>query len=371
MRVLICGGGTGGHIYPALSVVAKLQEMGIAPADFLWIGTQGEIEEALVPNAGIELATIRGGAIVGVSWRQKIQNAAFLASSTIKVNRLLARFRPDVSLLTGGYVNGPVALIARLHRIPLLIYLPDIEPGTAIRTMSKIAKNIACTAKDSLSFFPSNKAFVVGYPVRKDLISATEMSKTEALTQFDLTSERPTLFVFGGSRGARSINRALMAVLPQLLEEYQVIHLSGNLDWPEVDAFKSNLTENLLSYYRPYPYLEEQMGAAYRAADLIVARAGASMLGECPAFGVPAILVPYPYAWRYQKVNADYLANRGAALRLNDKDLNEKLLPTVRAMFNEPERLARMSVAARDIFVPNADENLAQAMIRMSKRAVS
>jgi UDP-N-acetylglucosamine--N-acetylmuramyl-(pentapeptide) pyrophosphoryl-undecaprenol N-acetylglucosamine transferase len=176
---------------------------------------------------------------------------------------------------------------------------------------------------------------------------------------FDLQPGRKTLFVFGGSRGARSINRALLANLPPLLAAYQIIHISGTLDWPEVEAQAAQLSPEQRATYRPYPYLHEEMGPAFRAADLVVARAGASMLGECPAFGLPAVLVPYPYAWRYQKVNADYLADRGAAVRLDDDQLGEGLLPLVQALLQDEERLAGMAAASQALDIPGAAGHLA------------
>ncbi len=172
--------------------------------------------------------------------------------------------------------------------------------------------------------------------------------------------DRRTLFVFGGSRGARSINRALLAALPTLLDEFQVIHISGTLDWGEVESAASVLSAEQRRYYRPHPYLHEQMGVAFRAADLVVARAGASMLGEAPAFGLPSVLVPYPHAWRYQKVNADYLADRGAAVRLDDASLPETLLPVVQELLRDGPRLEAMGRAARALDRPQAAKAIAR-----------
>lgn len=364
---MICGGGTGGHIYPALAAVAELQNMGLATADFLWIGTEGQVEETLVPRAGLTLETIQGGAIAGVSLKTKMVNAAKLIWSIGKANRLMAAFRPDALFMTGGYVNAPVALAARLRRIPAAIYLPDIEPGMAIKALSRFVKKVACTADASAQYFPPGKTVTTGYPVRPELRATTQLDQAAALAQFDLSPERPTLFVFGGSRGARSINRSLIAVLPQLLSSAQVIHISGTLDWAEVEANAERLPESSRAYYRPFPYLHEEMAYAYRAADLILARAGASALGEFPAFGLPAILVPYPYAWRYQKVNADYLADRGAAVRLNDEDLGERLLPVVLELLENEEKRRQMAWAARQLDVPDSAGKLAHMLLRLGK----
>lgn len=351
-------------------MVAELRRQGITPAQLLWIGTRGEMEERLVPRAGIRLETIRGGPLVGVAPGQRALNGARLLWSLGKVARLLRNFRPDVLFMTGGYVNGPVALAARLLRIPAAIFLPDIEPGTAIRSLSRFVQRIACTAEDSRQYFDRDKVVVTGYPVRPDVREALALSREGALALFDLAGERRTLFVFGGSRGARSLNEAVADSLAGLLERYQVIHVSGELDWPVVAERARQLSDALRRFYRPYPYLHEQMGAAFRSADLVVARAGASMLGEAPAFGAPSILVPYPHAWRYQKVNADYLVERGAAVRINDDDLGAQLLPTVTTLMEDRARLSTMSAAARELDQPQAATNLAQLLGELAERRI-
>ena len=364
----MCGGGTGGHIYPATAALVELQNMGIKTTDMLWIGTNGQMEERLVPAFNIPLATIQGGPVVGVPVGTTIKNLAKLALSSLTANQIIAQFKPTVALFTGGYVNAPVALMNWLRRIPACIYLPDVEPGSTIRRLLPFVQKVAVTTPDSAKFLPAEKMVVTGYPVRPELRQANEMSQAEALAQFDLSSERPTLFVFGGSRGALSINRALMKILPKLLAEMQVIHISGTFTWDEVRENAGNLPATLRPCYRPFAYLDEQMGVAFRAADLVVARAGASMLGESPAFGLPAILVPYPHAWRYQKVNADYLAERGAAIRLNDEQLDEKLYPTIQQLFQNHAQLAQMREAARKLDQPKAAKQLAQLLLDMEKK---
>jgi len=359
MKLLICAGGTGGGIYPALAAISELESKGLHRDHVLWIGTAGEMEETLIPSAGIELETIRGGAIVGVPIHVALRNSAKLLWSVRSASRLIRRFRPDVMFMTGGYMSSPVAIAAWLHRIPIGIYLPDVEPGSSIRFALPMAKKIACTSEDSRAFVPEDKMVVTGYPVRPDLRAAAIMPKTEALAHFDLQPVRPTLFVFGGSRGALNINRALMTALPELLKFAQVIHISGDLTWPEVETNAETLPEELRRWYRPFAYLHEEMGAAFRAADLVVARAGASMLGEGPAFGLPAILIPLTFAWRYQKVNADYLTDRGAAIQLVDEKLAEDFLPAVAALLKDEEKLAKMSSAAKELDKPKATSRLA------------
>lgn len=365
--MLICAGGTGGHIYPALVVASELRRRGLSTDDILWIGTKGQMEEALVPRAGFKLETIAGGPIVGMPLPVRLANSARLGWSVLLAAGIIGRYRPHVLFMTGGYVNAPVAVAARLRRVPAAIYLPDIEPGSAIRKLSRFVNQVACTASDSQVFFQEGKTTVTGYPVRSEFREAAKMSKADALARFELQPTRKTLLVFGGSRGARSINRALMSIMPELLGEIQIIHVSGNLDWPEVSANSEKLPESSRAYYRPYAYLHEEMSVAWRAADLVVARAGAGILGESPAMGTPTILIPYPYAWRYQKVNADYLAERGAAIRLDDERLGEELLPVVRNLISDNERLGAMAAAARALDMPGAAGELSDVLMILGK----
>lgn len=359
MRVLICAGGTGGGIYPALAAATALQQAGLGSEQILWVGTKGEMEETLVPRAGLRLETIQGGPIASMPLATQIKNGLRLLASVPKASAIIRRFRPDVMFMTGGYMAVPVTIACRAHGIPIVIFLPDVEPGTAVRFSLRFAHKIGATAEESVQFVPADKLVVTGYPVRPELRAALQLSQAQALAEFNLAPGRPTLFVFGGSRGAQKINQALMRILPELLAHVQIIHISGTATWAEVEANARQLTAEQQRWYRPYPYLHEQMGAAYRAADLVVARAGASMLGECPAFGLPAVLVPLTWAWRYQKVNADYLTTRDTAVQLTDDTLADQLLPTLLALLNNPATLARMSQAARTLDKGDSAQRLA------------
>lgn len=371
MKVLICAGGTGGHIYPALAAVTALQEMGVATADLLWIGTTGKTEEELVPRAGLRLETLAGGAVVSsVPLHEKVLNAAKLLWGVKTAVSHINRFKPDVMFMTGGYTAVSVTIAARLRRVPVVTYLPDIEPGSTIKMMMRFTDKIACTSPSSAQFLPQEKMVVTGYPVREEVRVAVKMSKADALAQFELTTERPTLFVFGGSRGALNINTALMDNLPALLEKIQIIHISGTYTWLQVEENAATLPEHLRAYYRPYPYLHEEMGAAFRAADLTMARSGASMLGECPAFGLPSILVPLTFAWRYQKVNADYLTERGAAIQSTDETLADDLPAIVLDLLTDETRLQKMAQAAAAMDEPNAAMNLAQLIMTTGRPAI-
>lgn len=364
MRILVCAGGTGGGIYPALAATTALQEHGVTADQILWVGTAGEMEETLVPRAGLTLKTIAGGALVGVPPHVTLRNAAKLMGSVPTSLQMINEFQPDVMFMTGGYMAAPVTIACRIKKVPIVIYLPDVEPGKSIRFSVRFAEKIAATTAGSQAFVPAEKLVVTGYPVRPAIRQALRLSQTEALAKFELTPARKTLFVFGGSRGAWNINQALMGILPQLLETVQVIHISGTLTWPKVEANLATLTDEQKRYYRPFPYLHERMGAAFRAADLVLARAGASMLGEAPAFGLPSIMVPLTFAWRYQKVNADYLSERGAAEQLTDEQLPTEMLPTIQRLLTDSAKLGSMQQAATQLDVPNAAEKLAEVIMQ-------
>lgn len=367
MRVLICAGGTGGGIYPALAAVTALRNKGLPTEHILWVGTKGEMEQTLVPRAGIRLETIVGGAIAGVPLPRKLVNGGKLLLSIGKALQLVRRFRPDVMFMTGGYMAFPFTLACRWLGVPIAIYLPDVEPGQSIRFALRYADKVGATTDGSAQFVPADKLVVTGYPVRPELRAAVNLSREEALAAFDLQPGRPTLMVFGGSRGAQAINRALMNILPDLLATMQIIHISGTFTWDEVEKNAQTLPAALRTFYRPYPYLHDEMGHAFRAADLVVARAGASMLGETPAFGLPSILVPLAWAWRYQKVNADYLGGRGTAVQLTDESLDKQLLPTIQTLMINSDKLAQMSQAAHAIDIPNGAENLASLIESVAK----
>ncbi len=301
---------------------------------------------------------VRAGPLHGVGFGQRLVSLAQLAAGTAQALVLISRRQPDVLLLTGGWVGLPVALAAKLRGVPSLIYLPDIEPGLTIQVLRRFASRVAVTAEQSRPYFRADQMVVTGYPLRCAMLEAT---REAAQSFFRIDPARNVLLVFGGSRGARTINHALMAMAPALLADgVQIIHISGTLDWDEVRTFRGSLPD--ATDYHAYPYLHREMGLAMAAADLAVSRSGASTLGEFPYFGLPSILVPYPYAWRYQKVNADYLAERGAALVMNDADMERDLLTTVRGLLADPPRLAAIRAAASSLSQPDAAGRIADQL---------
>lgn len=312
------------------------------------------MEADLVARQGIAFTGIPAAGVHGVGLIQLPGNLLRLARGTLASRRILRDFRPDVLLFTGGYVAVPMAFAARSY--PTLLYVPDIEPGLALQALARFADHIALSAGDSRKYFAARKrTTVTGYPIRPEL---ENWNRADARARLGLNDDTPVLLISGGSRGARSLNRALLAVLPRLLAKMQIIHISGELDWPEVQAAQAELDPELLMRYHAFPYLHE-MGAALASADLAVSRAGASTLGEYPLFGLPAILVPYPYAWRYQRVNAGYLQQRGAALIIENAELPQKLADTVETLMRQPQQRAAMRQAMLSLARPQAAQQIA------------
>jgi UDP-N-acetylglucosamine--N-acetylmuramyl-(pentapeptide) pyrophosphoryl-undecaprenol N-acetylglucosamine transferase len=334
-------------------------------SDVLWVGGEGGMEADLVTRQGITFAAIPAAGVHGVGLRALPGNLARLTRGTLASRRLLRSFRPDVLFFTGGYVAVPMAVAG--WRVPTLLYVPDIEPGLALQALARFADRIAVTAEASRRFFPKpGLVTVTGYPTRPGLLSWT---RAEARRHFNLTDDKPVLLVTGGSKGARSINQAVLANRDALLNRVQVIHLTGGLDWPGVEALAGQLPAHQKANYRAFPYLHDDMGAALAAADLVLSRAGASTLGEYPLFGLPAILVPYPYAWRYQKVNADYLVQRGAAAMLEDAQLMDTLLPTVQALVENPGKLEAMRAAMRGLAAPQAADAIGAQLLALAGKS--
>ncbi len=335
-----------------------MQALGDSPEAILWVGGEKGIETDLVTRAGIPFKAIPAAGVHGAGLKA-IWGMFQLTRGYFVARKIIQEFKPDVLFFTGGFVAIPTGLAG--GKLPMLLCQPDIEPALALRTLSRMADVITVPAEESRVYFPVRKRVeVVGYPTRP---SMQPMSRGEALDVFGLSPDRPTLMVTGGSLGSRSINQAVMANLEVLLSEMQVIHLTGKLTWPEVEAARDALPGDLASRYRPFAFLHERMQAAFSAADLVISRAGASTLGELPTFGVPAVLVPYPYAWRYQKVNADYLAGRGAAAIITDEDLEEQLVPVVRRLIvEEPEERRKMQSAMKSLAVPDAAEKIASLL---------
>jgi UDP-N-acetylglucosamine:LPS N-acetylglucosamine transferase len=378
-------------VYPALAVLQALTSESTSVAseghlqtlqqspilspgsiEVLWVGGVGGMEIKLVERAGVAFQDIPAAGIHGVGGRALPGNLLQLGRGFISARRIISSFRPDVLLLTGGYLAVPVAMAARTpvpgrRRPRTLLYVPDIEPGLALKTVARLADQIAVTVSETNAWLPGKGPGIVsGYPLRKDM---RVWDRERAREFFGIQPGSPVLLVFGGSQGARSLNRAVLKALPRLLMEMEVIHLSGQLDWLDVKKASAELPSDASARYHAYPYLHEEMSAAMTIADLAVSRAGASILGEMPYFGLPAVLVPYPHAWRYQRVNAGYLADRGAAVIVEDDLIGEKLLDVVGDLMRDAQGREEMSRAMKSLAHPQAADCIASLLTGLAKNS--
>jgi len=360
--VALSGGGTAGHVYPCLAVASALQER-LSPRgealSLLYLGIRGRVDEQLLAGEGIEFQPVRAGALrVRSPWRFA-GGLVDLALGAWQARRLLRRFDPQAVFATGGYASAPVALAARSLRRPLLVYLPDVRPGWAVRMMARLATRVAVTVEGSLPYFPPRKATVTGYPARPDFSTAT---REEGRRRLGLEPSAKTLLVSGGSLGARSINKAVAENLPSLLELCQIIHLSGAADFDWLKQRRDELPDELGSRHHLHAYLPE-MPLAMAAADLALMRAGASTLGELPLAGLPAVLVPG--AFSDQMDNARFLADRGAALVFPDERVGEAV-EAAKTLLQDDERLQAMSEAMGSLAQRDAADRIAGMLMEIA-----
>jgi undecaprenyldiphospho-muramoylpentapeptide beta-N-acetylglucosaminyltransferase len=332
-----------------------LQELGDEDLQLLWVGGEGGMEEDLVSRAGYQLRSLPAAGLHGVGLLALPRNLWQLARGYFAARRLLADFKPDALFFTGGFVAAPVAMAG--GSIPTLAFVPDIRPGFTLRLIARFADILAVVAEETRGYFARpERVRVTGYPLRSEIMGWT---RAKAVAQFNLDESLPTVLVFGGSKGALSLNRAVLKDLPRLLEAAQVIHVSGEGNWAEVETAARALPANLGKRYHAFPYLHDDMGAAFAAADLAVCRAGASTLGELPYFGLPAVLVPIPFAQHIQHLNAAHLQQRGAAIIVADDAAPAMLADTVLDLLADKARLKKMGAAMRDLAQPDAAAEIA------------
>jgi UDP-N-acetylglucosamine--N-acetylmuramyl-(pentapeptide) pyrophosphoryl-undecaprenol N-acetylglucosamine transferase len=342
------------------------------------------MEQALVERAGIPFRAIDTGQLRGMNPLTALANLGKMVKGWRQSLAILRDFRPNVCLVTGGYVCAPVVLACRWRRIPVLIFLPDMVPGAAILWLSRLAQRVAVSFPEAASYFgglaPQGKAVATGYPVRRELVEAARnrVAARRRLAQvidrpaMDGSDELPLVLIWGGSQGSRSINLAAWTALADLLPHAHVLHVVGQRDWglakEQMQTLRATgvLGGGAARRYHPLDYLHEAMSLALAAADLTVARAGASTLGEFPVASLPSILVPLPYAGVNQQRNAEYLAQHGAATIIADNQLAGELARTVIELLNQHERRAAMAKAATALAQPDAAQNIGDVLWQMS-----
>ena len=352
MRFALAGGGTGGHAYPSPTVSEALRARG--DAQLVYYGSAQGPERALAQAAGIEFHAVPASQVRGGPWRM-LTGSLNLLRGRRAATALLRRDLPAALFATGGYAAAPVGWAARGAGVPLLVFLPDVRPGWAVRFLARQATRVACSVDASLGALPAGKTVVTGYPVRKQFVQAT---RAEGIARFGLDPALRTLLVSGGSLGAHRLNVAVAEALPRLLERAQVLHISGREDASWLAAEHARLAEDVRERYHLLPYTEE-MAWAMAAADLALTRAGASTLGELPMAGLPAIVVPG--AFSDQQANAHYLVERGAAVMLAGNALGRLEAEALRLLDDDDAR-GTLAAAMRALARPDAAERLAALM---------
>lgn len=362
--MVLAGGGTGGHVYPGLAVARALEDEVTERSgtlDFLYIGVRGRVDETIVPKEGLKFRAVSAGPLRVSSPLSFAGNLARLAAGVLQSLRVLRGFKADVVFATGGYASVPVGVAARMLRKPLVVFLPDVTPGWAVRLLSRLATRMTTTSERALEYLPAAKTTVVGYPVRDAFWTTT---REEARARLGLPADAKVLLVTGASLGARAINEAVVQALPRLLQECTVVHVTGAADEEWARAAGAKLDAALARRYAVHGYFDD-MPAAMVAADLAVMRAGASTLGELPAAGLPAVLVPGEYEGWSQAPNAAFLEERGAAVKLRNADLGG-LGDVIESLLRDPARLGSMQDAMRSLARPRAARDIAKVLVEVA-----
>lgn len=362
-RVMIAAGGTGGHVYPAISIADALG-IKMKQIDIAFVGTKNHMEWLAVPKAGYQIYPIW---VSGLQRRFTFFNALFplkLMVSLIQSFRLLRRFKPAVMVSCGGYVAGPVGWMASRFGIPLIIQEQNSYPGLTNRMLGSCAKHIFTAFPDAEHYFPSHKVRMVGNPTRKNLV---HRNYSKARGFFDITEDRSVLLVLGGSLGAKSINEALLHSL-ETLHDHAGIYIIWQCGKRYLDTLIKKIDFEDYPRLRLHAFLED-MPAAYAVADLVVSRAGASSCSELMVTGTPSILIPSPFvAGNHQTMNARSMQEQGAAQMLPDEEVRDTLTELVTRLLANQEQLRKMNKAALAMAKPFAAEHIAEEILHEIER---
>ena len=377
IRIIISGGGTGGHIFPAVSIANAIKALH-PDADILFVGAEGRMEMQRVPDAGYRII---GLPIAGFDRKNMLRNISVLfkiVRSQLKARRIIKEFRPQVAVGVGGYASGPLLKTAAMMGIPTLIQEQNSYAGVTNKLLAKRAKKI-CVAYDGMErFFPSDKLVFTGNPVRQNLLS-DRPSREDALKSFGLNPAKKTILLLGGSLGARTLNQTMLKALETIdsRSDIQFIWQTGKIYIDRVREALSAYTgedvhlPNIASI--PNLYVTDfikSMDKAYAAADLVISRAGAGSISEFCLLGMPVILVPSPnVAEDHQTKNAMALVNKGAAICIKDSEAVDRLVPTAIDTVQDDARLAELSSNIAALAKPDAADVIAHEVLNLIKQS--
>jgi len=360
MRVLIAGGGTGGHLFPGLAIADEFKRRD-EKTEVIFVGTEHGIEARVVPREGYPIRFLRAEGLVGVSVMKKIRAISKMFAGVVDSHRIIKTLSPDIVIGVGGYASGATMLTACFKSIPTMILEQNSMPGLTNKILGRFVRGICLTYQESISFFPNAKTYLTGNPVRMQVLKGSIES---AYRLFSLEKSLFTVFIFGGSAGARSINMAMIEALNYLHDlrgKIQFLHQTGTKDYEHVrEAYRKTGFKGTIT---PFIY---QMGEAYAVADIVVSRAGATTLAELTALGKPALLIPYPYAaGQHQELNARKLLEMGAAKILKGEPLAE----SIRELFKNETMRREMQRISRSVGRPDACAKVVDIALSYIKNA--
>jgi UDP-N-acetylglucosamine--N-acetylmuramyl-(pentapeptide) pyrophosphoryl-undecaprenol N-acetylglucosamine transferase len=364
MRVIIAGGGTGGHLFPGLAIAEELKRRN-EMTEVIFVGTEHGIEARVIPKEGYPIKFLRAEGIIGVSLHKRIPAMAKMGLSFLDSYRIIKLIRPDILIGVGGYASGAIMLIAVLMSIPTVILEQNCIPGFTNKILGKFVKAVCITYQESIPFFPKERTFLTGNPVRMHILKG---SRESGYRFFSLEENLFTVFVFGGSLGAKSINAAIidsLRYLNDLKDKIQFLHQTGSGDYDHVRNVYREL--GFRGMVTPFIY---QMGEAYAVSDIVISRAGATTLAELTALGKSAILIPYPHATgHHQELNARKLFDMGAAKMILDSELNgEALSLAIRELYANETIRTEMQKHSRVLGRPEACEEVVDIAMSIVKK---
>ena len=367
LRVIISGGGTGGHIFPAVSIANAIKELR-PDAQILFVGAEGRMEMQRVPDAGYQII---GLPVAGFDRKHLWKNVAVLLKlvrSQWKARNIIRQFRPQVAVGVGGYASGPTLKMAGMMGVPTLIQEQNSYAGVTNKLLAQKARRI-CVAYDGMEkFFPANKIIMTGNPVRKNLL-AEKPEREQAIRSFGLNPEKKTILILGGSLGARTINNTLIAGLQLIRRTTDVQFI-----WQTGKIYHQQVTEAVKAAGEiPNLFVTDfikDMAAAYAAADLVISRAGAGSISEFCLLNKPVILVPSPnVAEDHQTKNALALVNKQAAIYVKDAEAENKLLPVALETIANAEKLSELSENIAHLALPDSAVVIAKEVIKLAQQS--
>lgn len=361
-RIIISGGGTGGHIFPAVSIANAIKELR-PEAEILFVGAEGRMEMQRVPDAGYRII---GLPIAGFDRKHLWKNFAVLikiARSQWKARSIIKEFKPDIAVGVGGFASGPTLKTASMMGIPTLLQEQNSYAGVTNKLLAKKAERI-CVAYDGMEkFFPADKIIMTGNPVRQNLL-AHHYTKAEALQAFGFTDTKKTILILGGSLGARTINQTLMGAIETIKANPDILFI-----WQTGKIYIDDIRQQLQGQDIPNLYVTDfikEMDKAYAAADLVISRAGAGSISEFCLLEKPVILVPSPnVAEDHQTKNALALANKEAAIYVKDADAQEQLIPVALKTVKDDDKLASLRQHIALLALPDSAKIIAQEVLKL------